>query len=136
MDVAIRLGYGYRMPDSRIFDDIARRLSDSMPASARAVQEDLEKNLIIAKNLGFEGMLVLHPKELELVHKYFSPSDAEVDGAREMLRLYDEAAEMDKGVALMDGKFIGPPMVASARKVISRHDLIMRQEEVRANIGD
>ena len=31
--------------------------------------DDLEKNLKISKDLGFEGMLVLNPKELPLVHK-------------------------------------------------------------------
>ena len=52
--------------------------------------DDLEANLKIAKNLGFEGMLVLNPKELPLVHKYFSPDNKEVEDAREMLRLSDE----------------------------------------------
>ena len=49
--------------------------------------EELEQNLILAKNLGFEGMLVLHPKELPLVHQYFSPTQQEYDDAVEMLRL-------------------------------------------------
>ena len=31
--------------------------------------EDLENNLILSKQLGFEGMLVLNPKELPLVHQ-------------------------------------------------------------------
>lgn len=31
--------------------------------------EDLERNLILSKNLGFEGMLVLNPKELPLVNQ-------------------------------------------------------------------
>lgn len=46
---------------------------------------DLEKNLIVGKNIGFEGMLVLNPKELDLVHKYYSPTDDEVIWATEML---------------------------------------------------
>lgn len=82
--------------------------------------EDLEKNLILAKNLGFEGMLVLHPKELELVHKYFSPSEQEYADAKEMLELYEESQSENKGVAVKNGKFIGPPMVIAAKKVISR----------------
>ena len=36
--------------------------------------EDLERNLILSKKLGFEGMLILNPKELPLVHRYYSPS--------------------------------------------------------------
>ena len=35
--------------------------------------EDLERNLQLSKKLGFEGMLVLNPKELPLVHQYYSP---------------------------------------------------------------
>jgi len=85
--------------------------------------EDLEKNLIIAKNLGFEGMLVLHPKELPLVHKYFSPTDEEIEEAKEMLRLSELAEKDGKGVAVMNDKFIGPPMVAVAKKVIKRGKL-------------
>lgn len=86
--------------------------------------EDLEHNLTVAKNLGFEGMLVLNPKELPLVHQYYSPSAIEVDAAKEMLRLSEEAKMEGKGVALMNGKFIGPPMVIAATKTLKKHALI------------
>lgn len=82
--------------------------------------DDLEKNLNLARNLGFEGMLVLHPKEIELVHKYFSPSDTDYEDAIDMLRLYEESQNENKGVAVKNGKFIGPPMVIAAKKVIKR----------------
>ena len=86
--------------------------------------DDLEQNLILAKNLGFEGMLVLHPKELPLVHQHFSPTQQEYEDAVDMLRLYEESQAEGKGVAVKDGKFIGPPMVIAAHKVLRRHELI------------
>ncbi|MEJ5183857.1 MAG: CoA ester lyase [Rectinemataceae bacterium] len=86
--------------------------------------EDLEKNLIVAKRLGFDGMLVLHPKELELVHRYFTPLASEVENAEKILQLYEIAEKENKGVAIMDGKFIGPPMVIHAKKVLQRHRTI------------
>ncbi len=89
--------------------------------------EDLEKNLTIAKELGFEGMLVLHPKELNLVHKYFSPSNSEIEEAEEMLRLNEQAEKDGKGVAILNGKFIGPPMVATAKKVLQKAELISKK---------
>lgn len=92
--------------------------------------EDLERNLILAKNLGFEGMLVLHPKELELAHKYFSPSDEEYSDAKEMLVLYEESQKENKGVAVKNGKFIGPPMVIAAKKIIKRRSSINRRESI------
>lgn len=86
--------------------------------------EDLEVNLITAKKMGFEGMLVLNPKELPLAHQYFSPSEQDVYDANEMLRLSAEAEKEGKGVAVMNGKFIGPPMVLSAIKVLDKVSLI------------
>ena len=82
--------------------------------------EDLEKNLKLVKVLGFEGMLVLHPKEIPLAHKYFSPSDQEVADAEEMLLLAAEAEKNNQGVAVKGNKFIGPPMVRAAHKVLSK----------------
>jgi len=86
--------------------------------------EDLERNLILARNLGFEGMLVLNPKEIPLAHQYFSPSQQQVNDAEEMLRLSSEAEKEGKGVAVMNGKFIGPPMVATAKKILKKSALI------------
>jgi|SRR5690554_4417994 citrate lyase subunit beta/citryl-CoA lyase len=86
--------------------------------------EDLERNLIIGRNLGFEGMLVLNPKEIPLVHQYYSPSSEEVDWATEMLQLSDEAVALGKGVAVKDNKFIGPPMVKMAKDIIKKAELV------------
>lgn len=82
--------------------------------------QDLEENLKLAKKLGFEGMLVLNPKELPLVHKYFTPSEEEIAESKEMLDLYEIAKKENKGVAVLDGKFIGPPMVIAAKKVLEK----------------
>ena len=86
--------------------------------------EDLEQNLVLSKKIGFEGMLVLNPKELPLVHKYFSPTDDEVTWAREMVSLCDEAKSEGKGVALMNGKFVGPPMLKMAQNILEKQKLI------------
>ena len=86
--------------------------------------EDLEKNLIVAKNLGFEGMLILNPKELPLCHQYFSPSEEEVNWAKEMVQLAEDAIREGKGVAVKDDKFIGPPMVKMAKGILAKYNQI------------
>jgi citrate lyase subunit beta/citryl-CoA lyase len=85
---------------------------------------DLEKNLKIAKNLGFEGMLILNPKEIDLVHKYFTPSIEEISDAHEMIEVAIEYEKEGKGVAVKNGKFIGPPMVLAAKKIINKVNMI------------
>lgn len=89
--------------------------------------EDLERNLILSKNLGFEGMLVLNPKELPLVNHYFSPSEEEVAWAEEMVQLTAEAKAEGKGVAVKDNKFIGPPMLKMAEKILSKKEKIQQR---------
>ena len=89
--------------------------------------EDLERNLILSKELGFEGMLVLNPKELPLVHQYFSPSQEEIEWAKEMLSLSEEAIKAGKGVAVKDNKFIGPPMVKKAKNILGKYKLMQNK---------
>lgn len=88
--------------------------------------EDLEKNLTLSKKLGFEGMLVLNPIEIPLVHKYYSPTEEEVQNAEEILKLDKEARVNNQGVAIMNGKFIGPPFVAKAKKILAKSTLIKK----------
>ncbi len=89
--------------------------------------EDLERNLIVSKNLGFEGMLVLNPKEIPLVHRYFSPTIQEVEDATNMLSMAKKAEEAGEGVAIINGKFIGPPMIKSAKKVLRKNKMIEKK---------
>ncbi len=86
--------------------------------------EDLEHNLKASRNLGFEGMLVLNPKEIPLVHQYYSPTEQEVTEAEEMIRLSNEARKQGEGVAIKNGKFIGPPMIKAAENILIKDRLI------------
>lgn len=110
---------------------MAARASKVVPIDTVHVRvkelDDLEKNLKVSKMLGFEGMLCLNPIELPLVHKYFSPSAEEVKEAKEILRLDKEARENNQGVAIMNGKFIGPPFVLKAKKIIGQYEKIMKK---------
>lgn len=86
--------------------------------------EDLEKEVVLGKELGFEGMSVLNPKELPIIHRYYTPTEEEVAWAREMVELAEEAVREGKGVAVKDNKFIGPPMVKMAKNILAKHEKI------------
>lgn len=90
--------------------------------------EDLEHNLILSKKLGFDGMLILNPKELPLCHRYYSPSSEEVEWAEEMVQLTEEAIQEGRGVAVKDDKFIGPPMLKMANEILKKHKMIIEHE--------
>lgn len=85
--------------------------------------DDLEHNLVLSKKLGFDGMLILNPKELPLCHRYYSPSPEEVEWAEEMVQLTEESIREGKGVAVKDNKFIGPPMLKMAQEILKKNEL-------------
>ncbi len=82
--------------------------------------EDLEVNLKLSRKLGFEGMMALHPMELPLIHKYYSPSAEEIAHSKEIIASDIKARESGVGVAIINGKFIGPPFVAKANKILKK----------------
>lgn len=87
--------------------------------------EDLEHNLVLSKALGFDGMLILNPKELPLCHRYYSPTKEEIEWAKEMVSLSEEAVRKGKGVAVVDDKFIGPPMIRMAEAILRKAEMCM-----------
>lgn len=110
---------------------MAARANNVMPIDTVHIKvhdlSDLERNLITAKNLGYEGMLVLNPKEIPLAHKYFSPTENEIEDAQEMLKLAEKAEKEGKGVAVVNNKFIGPPMVVAAKRILEKYELIKKR---------
>lgn len=86
--------------------------------------DDLNKNLKIAKTLGFEGMLVLNPKEIPLVHQYFSPTEQEVAQAKEIVKLAEASISDGVGVAIVNGNFVGPPLLQGAKNILTKQNLI------------
>ena len=57
--------------------------------------QDREGYLSVANSdaaLGFEGKWAIHPSQIELAHRVFTPSDAEVTQARRILDAMREAA--------------------------------------------
>jgi citrate lyase subunit beta/citryl-CoA lyase len=87
--------------------------------------EELEKSILAAKNLGFEGMLCLHPKELDLVHKYYTPTKKEYEDAKSIVSAAKDSFAKGKGVSIVNEQLIGPPIIKNARKIIEKYELLM-----------
>jgi citrate lyase subunit beta/citryl-CoA lyase len=81
--------------------------------------EGLENHIKIGKTLGYSGMWVLHPKQNSNVNKAYAPSKEDYTKAQRTIELYKQAIEENKGVAIIDGEFIGPPLVVKAKNTIS-----------------
>ena len=90
--------------------------------------EGLRRDADFARGLGFSGKLVISPRHLDTVNAAFSPTDAEIAYAREVLRLIREAEQQGKGVVSLRGKMIDAPIVARARQVCEAARAIYGEE--------
>ena len=70
------------------------------------------------KMLGFTCKSVIHPSQVPLVHSVYDPTDKEVEHAKQVLAVYDEAMKKGSGVIALNGKMIDMPMVTRAKAVL------------------
>lgn len=75
-----------------------------------------EANLI--KRMGFGGKSLIHPRQVELIHQVFTPSEDEIAKAKKIVKATEDALIENKGVFTVDGKMIDKPIIERAQRVI------------------
>ena len=66
-----------------------------------------------ARRLGFAGKAAIHPSQVPVIQRAFSPSAEEVAWARKVVAAYER---QQGGVLLVDGRLVERPVVRSARR--------------------
>lgn len=103
--VAVSRAAGLEAPLDTVWFDLQDE--DGLRASAEKVVK-----------MGFQGKLCIHPSQIPVVNRAFTPSDEAVDFARKVVAAF-EAAEAHGSAALqVDGKFIDYPIVYRAQRVL------------------
>ncbi|HUZ03606.1 MAG TPA: CoA ester lyase [Thermomicrobiaceae bacterium] len=72
------------------------------------------------KRLGFQGKACIHPTQVDIVNRIFSPSAEEVERARRLLSAFEEANRQGSASIQIDGDFVDYPVAERARRVIAR----------------
>lgn len=132
---------GLHGPDGRSF--LCPRHIISMAARAAGIaaidtpyvqvrnDEGLRVHVSQARELGYEGMLVMTPRQIGIAREMYTPAEEKVEEAREMLRLAAEASAADRGIAVSGGVFVSPPTLKRAKNLLKRSDAITAFEEFR-----
>ncbi len=74
--------------------------------------------------LGYEGKWAIHPSQIELANKVYTPSDAEVTKARRILEAMAQAAKEGRGAVSLDGRLIDIASIRMAEALIAKADTI------------
>ena len=82
----------------------------------------------LIKQLGFDGKSLINPRQIELLHNLFAPTQKDVDQARRIIDAAEEAERNGLGVVSLNGKMIDAPIIERAKLVLERAKSGIREE--------
>ncbi len=65
-----------------------------------------EKEVEMIKMMGFDGKSLVNPRQIEVVHRIFTPTQSQIIFAEKVVREIDEKKALGIGVFMVDGKMI------------------------------
>lgn len=77
----------------------------------------LAEDTSFARDLGYDGKMAIHPKQVSVINDAFTPTDEQIEWARRVLAARDEH---DGGVFRVDNEMIDAPLISRAENVLER----------------
>ncbi|MBG6082187.1 citrate (pro-3S)-lyase subunit beta [Rubrivivax gelatinosus] len=74
----------------------------------------------LIRKLGFNGKSLINPRQIELLHNAYAPTEEDVEHAQRVIAAADKAEREGLGVVSLNGKMIDAPIVNHARRVLQR----------------
>ncbi len=90
-----------------------------------------EEECIYSHGLGFDGKTLIHPGQIQICNKIFTPTPDQLDKAKRIVSAFEEARKKDPkiGVITFEGSQIEELHVAHARRIIEAEVLVNSVEE-------
>lgn len=81
-------------------------------------EEGLRKETEYAKKIGFTGKAVINPRQIDIIHEVFTPTEEEIRKAYRIVKESRANAAAGIGVFAIDGKMIDAPVVHRAEYIL------------------
>ena len=78
------------------------------------------KEVDLIRRMGFNGKSLINPRQIEILHNAYAPTQEEVDYAQRVIAAAEEGERNGLGVISLNGKMIDAPIINHARVVIER----------------
>jgi citrate lyase beta subunit len=129
VDLGAELGLEPRPDGLEILHARSQVVVDSAAAGIRPpfdivhldVRDDagLEEECRLARSLGFRGKACIHPAQLDVVHRVFAPTEAELEWARRVVDAYERETGEGRGVFALNGAMVDLPVAERARRILA-----------------
>lgn len=81
-------------------------------------EETLRKETEFIKQIGFDGKSVINPRQIPVVNSVYTPTEKEINNAKNVIYAIEEAESRGSGVIALNGKMIDKPIVERAQRVL------------------
>lgn len=90
--------------------------------------EALARECRLTADMGYTGKLTIHPGQIEIVNRAYSPADAEVALARELLEAFAQHRSVGRMAFQFHGEMVDVPHLRRAESLLARAEHIKRHE--------
>ena len=129
VDLGLELGLEPRADGQEVLYARSRLVLESAAAGLRSPfdlvhvdtrdDEGLEAEARLARSLGFRGKACIHPAQVAIVNRVFSPTGEERERARRVVAAYERGLADGRGAVALDGEMIDLPVVERARRILA-----------------
>jgi|DewCreStandDraft_4_1066084.scaffolds.fasta_scaffold49270_2 citrate lyase subunit beta/citryl-CoA lyase len=105
-----------------ILDGVYNDINDAEGFAAECAQ---------ARDLGFDGKTLIHPRQIEACNAAFTPSEAEIAEARAIIAAFEQPENRDKGVLQIEGRMVERMHLISARRTVAIAEAIAKNQTSR-----
>jgi citrate lyase subunit beta/citryl-CoA lyase len=81
-------------------------------------EEGLRKETEYSKKIGFTGKAVINPRQIDIIHEVFTPTEEEIRKAYRIVKEFRTNSAAGIGVFAIDGKMIDAPVVSRAEYIL------------------
>jgi citrate lyase subunit beta/citryl-CoA lyase len=93
-----------------------------------ADEEGLEASARSAFGFGFQGKMCIHPNQIAVVNRVFTPGEAEIAFAERVVAAFARAEAEGSAAIQLDGKFVDYPILYRAQRVLEKVAAIRARE--------
>ncbi len=81
-------------------------------------EEGLREETAYIKKIGFSGKAVINPRQIDIIHEVYTPTEEEVRKAYRVVKEFNKNKQQGIGVFAIDGKMVDAPVVTRAMYVL------------------
>jgi len=93
-------------------------------------QEGLKADARLGRKIGFQGKLLIHPSQVQLVNEIYSPTTREIENAEKVVAAFNDAENRGVAAIQVDGKLVDYPIVEKAKRILAAAEAISFKKTV------